>query len=209
MIIFILTDDTIRSIVLIQQAHKRANNNFNDIVAQLYQQEFKTQEKAKYEHIRQAKEEALEEQRISEENKRRVEAEKQAESDRISREHDKTTEQPDTERTQEVSDENENEGGVPNTATSDTIGSDWSSVSPEIAANYMASKTGVSAGKWLDVIYKESSGNPYVENELSCWGLLQIMQSAHGQVSNLSPQDYLDKAVSIYQGSGGTAWVTW
>lgn len=209
MIIFILTDDTIRSIVLIQQAHKRANNNFNDIVAQLYQQEFKTQEKAKYEHIRQAKEKALEEQRISEENKRRVEAEKQAESDRISREHDKTTKQPDTERTQEVSDENENEGGVPNTATSDTIGSDWSSVSPEIAANYMASKTGVTAGKWLDVIYKESSGNPYVENELSCWGLLQIMQSVHGQVSNLSPQDYLDKAVSIYQGSGGTAWVTW
>ena len=186
-----------------------ANNNFNDIVAQLYQQEFKTQEKAKYEHIRQAKEKALEEQRISEENKRRVEAEKQAESDRISREHDKTTEQPDTERTQEVSDENENEGGVPNTATSDTIGSDWSSVSPEIAANYMASKTGVSAWKWLDVIYKESSGNPYVENELSCWGLLQIMQSVHGQVSNLSPQDYLDKAVSIYQGSGGTAWMTW
>ncbi|ASZ71393.1 transglycosylase [Lactococcus phage 56003] len=178
-------------------------------MAQLYQQEFKTQERAKYEHIRQAKEKAIEEQRISEENKRRVEAEKQAESDRISREHDKTTEQPDTERTQEVSDENENERGVPNTTTSDTIGSDWSSVSPEIAASYMSSKTGVSAGKWLDVIYKESSGNPYVENELSCWGLLQIMQSVHGQVSNLSPQDYLDKAVSIYQGSGGTAWVTW
>ena len=194
---------------MIQFAHKRANNNFNDIVAQLYQQEFKTQEKAKYEHIKQAKEKALEEQRISEENKRRTEAEKQAESDRISREHDKTTEQPDTERTQEVSDENENERGVPNTTTSDTIGSDWPSVSPEIAASYMSSKTGVSAGKWLDVIYKESSGNPYVENGLSCWGLLQIMQSLHGQVSNLSPQDYLDKAVSIYQGSGGTAWATW
>lgn len=82
---------------MIQFAHKRANNNFNDIVAQLYQQEFKMQEKEKYEHIRQAKEKAIEEQRISEENKRRVEAEKQAESDRVSREHDKTTEQPDTE----------------------------------------------------------------------------------------------------------------
>ena len=194
---------------MIQFAHKRADKDFNDIVAQLYQQEFKTQEKAKYEHIKQAKEKALEEQRVSEENQRRVEAEKQAESDRISREHDKTTEQPDTERTHEVIGENENEGGVPNTATSGTIGSDWSSVSPEIAANYMASKTGVSASKWLDVIYKESSGNPYVENELSCWGYLQIMQNVHGQVSNLSPQDYLDKAVSIYQGSGGTAWATW
>ena len=194
---------------MIQKAHKKADKGFNDVVAQLYQQEFKTQEKAKYEHIKQAKEKALEEQRISEENQRRVEVEKQAESDRISREHDKATEQPDTERTQEVSGENENEGGIPNTATSGTIGSDWSSVSPEIAANYMASKTGVSASKWLDVIYKESSGNPYALNSLSCYGLLQIMQSVHGQVSNLSPQEYLDKAVSIYQGSGGTAWATW
>ena len=159
-------------------------------MAQLYDQEFKTQEKAKYEHIRQAKEKALEEQRI--------EAEKQAEADRIARE------QLEAEREQEVSLE-----VVPNTATNGNVGTDWSSVSPEIAANYMSSKTGVTASKWLDVIYKESSGNPYVENELSCWGYLQIMQSVHGQVSQLSPQEYLDKAVSIYQGSGGTAWATW
>ena len=163
--------------MLIQQAHKRADNGFNDIVAQLYEQEFKTQEKAKYEHIKQAKEKAIEEQR--------------AEADRIERE-------------QEVSLE-----VVPNTATNGNVGTDWSSVSPEIAANYMASKTGVGASKWLDVIYKESSGNPYALNSLSCYGLLQIMQSVHGQVSNLSPQDYLDKAVSIYQDSGGSAWATW
>ena len=186
---------------MIQFAHKRANNNFNDIVAQLYDQELKTQEKAKYEHIRQAKEKALEEQR--------VEAEKRAEADRIAREHDKATEQPEAERTKEVSGEDENERVVPNEATNGIIGPNWSSVSPEIAANYMASKTGVSASKWLDVIYKESSGNPYVENPIGCCGLLQINQSVHGQVSNLSPQEYLDKAVSIYQGSGGTAWETW
>ena len=144
-------------------------------MAQLYDQELKTQEKAKYEHIRQAKEKALEEQRRAE-----------------------------AERTKEVSGED-----VPNEATNGIIGPNWSSVSPEIAANYMASKTGVSASKWLDVIYKESSGNPYALNSLSCYGLLQIMQSVHGQVSNLSPQEYLDKAVSIYQGSGGTAWETW
>ena len=162
---------------MIQFAHKRADKGFNDIVAQLYEQEFKTQEKAKYEHIKQAKEKAIEEQR--------------AEADRIERE-------------QEVSLE-----VMPNTATNGNIGTDWSSVSPEIAANYIASKTGVTASKWLDVIYKESSGNPYALNSLSCYGLLQIMQSVHGQVSNLSPQDYLDKAVSIYQDSGGTAWATW
>jgi soluble lytic murein transglycosylase-like protein len=188
---------------LIQFAHKRADKGFNDIVAQLYDQELKTQEKAKYEHIRQAKEKALEEQRVSEENQRRAEA------DRIAREHDKATEQPEAERTKEVSGEDENERVVPNEATNGIIGPNWSSVSPEIAANYMASKTGVSASKWLDVIYKESSGNPYALNSLSCYGLLQIMQSVHGQVSNLSPQEYLDKAVSIYQGSGGTAWETW
>ena len=159
-------------------------------MAQLYDQEFKTQEEAKYEHIRQAKEKALEEQR--------VEAEKRAEDDRIARE------QPNAERVQEVSIE-----VAPNTETNSIIGSDWSSVSPEIAANYIASKTGVSASKWLDIIHKESSGNPYVENPIGCWGLLQINQSVHGQVSQLSPQEYLDKAVSIYQSSGGTAWETW
>ena len=189
---------------MIQKSHKRADKGFNDIVAQLYEQEFKTQEKAKYEHIKQDKEKALEEQRISEENQRRVEAEKRAETDRIAREYDKATEQPEAERTKEVSIE-----AAPNTETNSIIGSDWSSVSPEQASEYLASKTGVSASKWLDVIYKESSGNPYVENPIGCWGLLQINQSVHGQVSNLSPQDYLDKAVSIYQGSGGTAWATW
>ena len=157
-------------------------------MAQLYQQEFKTQEKAKYEHMRQAKEKALEEQR--------------AEAGRIEREHDEETKRG----SQDVSGKDEM---TPNVVASNTIGSDWSSVSPEIAANYMSSKTGVSANKWLDIIYKESSGNPYIENELSCWGLLQIMQNVHGQVSNLSPQEYLDKAVSIYQSSGGTAWATW
>ena len=204
-----MTDDTIRSIALIQFAHKRANNNFNDIVAQLYQQEFKTQEKAKYEHIRQAKEKALEEQRISEENKRRVEAEKRAEADRIAREHDKATEQLDTERTQEVSGKDENEGAVPNEAINGNVGADWSSVSPEIAANYLASKTGVSAGKWLDVIYKESSGNPYVENPIGCYGLLQINQNSHGNVSGMTPQEYLDTAVNIYESQGGRAWQVW
>ena len=184
-------------------------------MAQLYQQEFKTQEKAKHEHIKQAKEKAIEEQRNSEEN-RKLEEEKTG---------DEQSERENKERAEQATFGNgENDNGLDNgnissdtneaitateNSTSSVIGNDWSKVSPEIAANYMESKTGVSASKWLDVIYKESSGNPYVENELSCYGLLQIMQSVHGQVSNLSPQDYLDKAVSIYQGSGGTAWATW
>lgn len=167
-------------------------------MAQLYDQEFKTQEKAKYDHIRQAKEKAIEEQR------------REAIDNARERDREKSTVQNDA----DSQDTDNSKAGLqtpePTQQTkSSVIGSDWSQVSPEIAANYMSSKTGVSASKWLDVIYKESSGNPYVENELSCYGLLQIMQSVHGQVSQLSPQAYLDKAVSIYQGSGGTAWATW
>ena len=197
------------SISNIQKAHKKADNGFNDFVAQLYQKEIKSSQEAKEEHVRQAKEKAIEEQRISEENQRRIDEEKRAEADRIAREHNQATEQPDTTGAQETSIENANETTISNEAVNGVIGPDWSSVSPEQAANYMASKTGVSISKWLDVIYKESSGNPYALNGLSCYGVLQIMQSVHGQVSQLSPQGYLDKAVSIYQESGGTAWETW
>ncbi|QHJ81371.1 MAG: hypothetical protein [Bacteriophage sp.] len=190
---------------MIQKAHKKAYNNFNDVVAQLYQQEFKTQEKAKYEHIKQAKEKAIEEQQKLEEDKARTE--------QLARDDRERAEQG----TKEINGLDNNNTAIKideavtttENSTSSVIGNDWSQVSPEIAANYMASKTGVSASKWLDVIYKESSGNPYALNSLSCYGLLQIMQSVHGQVSQLSPQAYLDKAVSIYQGSGGTAWATW
>ena len=197
------------SISNIQEAHKKADNNFNDFVAQLYQKEIKSSQEAKEEHIKQAKEKVIEEQRISEENKRRIEEEKRAEADRIARVNIEKAEQREAERQKKIDMENEAKRDIYQPNTNGAIGTDWSTVSPEIAADYMASKTGVSASKWLDVIYKESSGNPYVENELSCWGLLQIMQSVHGQVSNLNPQAYLDKAVSIYQSSGGTAWETW
>lgn len=178
-------------------------------MAQLYEQEFKTQEKAKYEHIKQAKEKALEKQRVSEENKRRIEEEKRAESDRIAREHNQTTEQSNAKGTREVNRKDDDETTISNEAIDGAIGSDWSSVSPDEASQYMSARTGVPASKWLDIIYKESSGNPYALNSLSCYGMLQIMQSVHGQVSQLSPQAYLDKAVSIYQESGGTAWETW
>lgn len=190
---------------MIQEAHKKADNNFNDFVAQLYEQEFKTQEKAKEEHIKQAKEKALEEQRVIEENQRREAINNARERDR-----EKSTIQNDTDSQDKDNSKAEIQTPEPTQQTnSSVIGNDWSQVSPEIAANYMSSKTGVSASKWLDIIYKESSGNPYALNSLSCYGLLQIMQSVHGQVSQLSPQDYLDKAVSIYQSSGGTAWATW
>lgn len=199
---------------MIQEAHKKADNNFNDFVAQLYEQEFKTQEKAKEERIKQAKEKAIEEQRkleekIKQDNERsRQEAEaidqaRERERKNATVSSDYNPQNPNNTETRVQASESTQQN------TGSVIGNDWSQVSPEQASQYMSARTGVSASKWLDVIYKESSGNPYALNSLSCYGLLQIMQNVHGQVSNLSPQDYLDKAVSIYQSSGGTAWATW
>lgn len=194
---------------MIQETHKRADSDFNDVIAQLYQDSFKTQEKAKEEHIKHAKEKAIEEQRVNRENQLRIEAEQRAEADRIARANIEKAEQLEAERQKKIDMENEAKRDVSQSNTIGAIGSDWSTVSPETASSYMASKTGISASKWLDVIYKESSGNPYAINPIGCYGLLQINQSVHGNVSSLSPQEYLDKAISIYQSSGGTAWETW
>ena len=172
---------------MIQQAHKKADKGFNDIVAQLYDQEFKTQEKAKYEHIKQAKEKAIEEQR--------AEAEKRAEDDRIARE------QLEAEREQEVSLE-----AAPNTETNSIIGSDWSSVSPEQASEYLSNHTGVSADWWLKIAMAESSGNPMALNSIGCFGLYQINQSVHGDFKSATPEQYLNKVVEIYNSQGKMAW---
>ena len=169
---------------MIQFAHKKADKGFNDIVAQLYDQEFKTQEKAKYEHIKQAKEKAIEEQRF--------EAEKRAEADRIVREHEQATEQPNID--------------VPNTETNSIIGSDWSSVSPEQASEYLSNHTGVSADWWLKIAMAESSGNPMALNSIGCFGLYQINQSVHGDFKSATPEQYLDKVIEIYNSQGKMAW---
>ena len=163
---------------MIQQAHKKADKGFNDIVAQLYEQEFKTQEEAKYEHIKQAKEKAIEEQR--------------AEADRIVREHEQATEQPNID--------------VPNTETNSIIGSDWSSVSPEQASEYLSNHTGVSADWWLKIAMAESSGNPMALNSIGCFGLYQINQSVHGDFKSATPEQYLDKVIEIYNSQGKMAW---
>ena len=91
-------------------------------MAQLYQQEFKTLEKAKYEHIKQAKEKSLDEKR--------------AEADRITRENSQEPEQANVEATQGISRGDE----APNEAINGNIGNDWSSVSPEIDSKLKTKK---------------------------------------------------------------------
>lgn len=85
------------------------------------------------------------------------------------------------------------------------IGSSWGGVSPRQAAAYMASKTGVSQARWENIIFAESSNNATVVNSIGCYGYLQL-HPVHGSVSTMSPQQYLDTAVSVYHSQGIAAW---
>lgn len=193
------------SIYYIQQAQKQTDNQFNDVIAQLYKDAKENAEKAEKERVRQAKEKELEEQRIDLENKRRIEEAKRAEANRIAREHIKAIEQQNSKRAQEISRENEAKRAVPNTTTNGNVGSNWSSVSPQQAAAYMASKTGVPQGTWERIIYAESTNNPTITNSIGCFGYLQL-HPVHGNVSGMTPQQYLDTAVGVYSSQGLSAW---
>lgn len=83
-----------------------------------------------------------------------------------------------------------------------TVGADWSSVTPEAAAQIMASKTGVPAETWAGVIYRESSNNPTIVNSIGCFGYLQL-HPVHGAVSTWTPEQYFNKAAEIYNSPNG------
>ena len=208
--IFILTDDTIRSIALIQEAHKKADNDFNDFVSQLYEQEFKTQEKAKEEHIRQAKEKAIEDERqLEEKHKQNIErARQEAEAINQSRERERKNATVQSNTNPQNTDNSEarvQATETPQPTTSTVIGNDWYQVSPEQASEYMSARTGVPASTWQAIIYAESTNNPTVTNSIGCFGYLQL-NPVHGNVSGMTPQQYLDIAVSIYNSQGLSAW---
>lgn len=206
---FILTDPTLISINYIQQAHKKADNGFNDAIAELYEQELKTQEKAKEEHIKQAKKKAVEDERFELEKAERA---RQAELERVAEENRKNNEL-EAERLQQEEARNNLQGEQTSIQTteptqqtdSSVIGNDWSSVSPEQASAYMSARTGVSASTWQQIIYKESTNNPTVTNSIGCYGYLQL-HPVHGSVSTMSPQQYLDTAVAVYNSQGLSAW---
>lgn len=214
MIIFILTDPTMVSINHIQKAQKQADNGFNDVIAQLYQDTFKTQQKAKEEHIRQAKEKAIEEQRqLEEKHKQDIERQRQ-ETEAINQARERERKNRTVSSDTDPQNSDNSEAGVqapetPQPTTSTAIANDWSQVSPEQASQYMSARTGVPVSTWQGVIFRESSNNPYALNSLGCFGYLQIMQNVHGNVSTWTPQAYLDKAVEIYQSQGARAWEAW
>ncbi len=184
-------------------------------MAQLYKEEFSKQEKAKEEHLKQAKEKA-----IAEETKERERLEKEA-SEARAREQAERDKQLDRERVEQealqraestnntnVQDTPSNAVQAPETpvqSTSSVIGSDWSQVSPEQASQYMSARTNVPASTWQAIIYAESTNNPYVTNRIGCYGYLQL-HPVHGNVSGMTPQQYLDTAVGVFNSQGLKAW---
>ena len=211
----LLTDPTLVSINHIQQAHKQADNGFNDIVAQLYKQEFSKQEKAKEERIKQAKEKEIEQQKAETERvakeiseTRRIEQAKrdeQANRERAKQEALQRAESDSINSAQDTPNDAVQAAETSVQSASSSIGSDWSEVSPEQASAYMSARTGVSASTWKAIIYAESTDNPYVTNRIGCYGYLQL-HPVHGNVSAMTPQQYLDTAVGVFNSQGLKAW---
>lgn len=212
---FLLTDPTLISINHIQQAQKQADSGFNDVIAQMYQETFKTQEKAKEKHIKQAKEKALELQRVEEETRKKAEQE----AERVREEQHKATleaERAERERQEASARETQNnksntagerlrENSISSQSSEGAVRNSWAEVSSEQASQYMASKTGVPASTWQAIIYAESTNNPTVTNSIGCFGYLQL-HPVHGNVSSMTPQQYLDTAVGVYNSQGLSAW---
>lgn len=139
---------------------------------------------------------AKEQERLAEESKRQSEIERNAVAESNNSEVDSRDARP--ESSMEVQ---SRDTQVPASG----IGVTWSEVSPQQAAAYMASKTGVSAARWEAIIYAESTNNPTVVNSIGCFGYLQL-HPVHGAVSQMTPQQYLDTAVSVFASQGIGAW---
>ena len=209
-IIFLLTDPTLISINHIQKAQKQADSGFNDVIAQLYQETLKAQQEAKEEHIKQAKEKAIEEQRqLEEKHEQDIErARQEAEAINQVRERDRenaTVQNNSNPQNTDNTEVNIQTSEPTQQTASSVIGNDWSQVSPEQASQYMSAKTGVSASTWQQIIYRESTNNPTITNSIGCFGYLQL-HPVHGNVSSMTPQQYLDTAVSVYNSQGLSAW---
>lgn len=175
--------DSIRYIHKANKSHERA---FESIIDKVYREDKERKEKAdkaKLERENKKRKEELEKLKETQ-DKQQKEVEKLLEETKVIVEEQP---QPQFE-----------EKGV-------GLGSTWSEVSPEQASQYMASKTGVPASRWMAIIYHESTNNPTVTNSIGCFGYLQL-HPVHGAVSQMTPHQYLDTAVGVYQSQGLTAW---
>ena len=208
---FLLTDPTLISINHIQKAQKQADSCFNDVIAQLYQETFKTQQKAKEERVKQAKGKAIEEERILEEKHKLYIERQQQEAEAINQSRERDRENATVQNNSNAQNTDNTEANIQTSeptqsSTSSVIGNDWSQVSPGEASQYLSNRTGVSADWWLKVAMAESSGNPTALNSIGCFGLYQINQSVHGNYQGATPEQYLNKVIEIYNSQGKGAW---
>ncbi|MDR0299580.1 MAG: hypothetical protein LBI13_05805 [Streptococcaceae bacterium] len=106
------------------------------------------------------------------------------------------------------SDNNSIKVTVPTTSASTS----WSGWSPAQAAQYVSNGTDVSATQWLNIIYRESSGNPTATNSATgTYGYFQMNGVVHGvDYATMTPQQYLDAVIALYKAQGAGAWSqTW
>lgn len=218
----ILTPIVLEDIQHIQKANTSHERAFESIVDKVYREDKERKEKA--ENDRKKKEAILHKQELekrkAEADKRAKEKERHVAEDRARREAEQRTTAEElssghNESVREgVSNDASPESGIDKRKANDTngvssgLGSTWSEVSPEQASQYMAQGTGVSADVWAGVIYRESSNNPTIVNEIGCFGYLQL-HPVHGASSTLTPQQYLDKAIEIYNTAGAGSWEAW
>lgn len=202
----ILTPIILEDIEHIQKANKSHERAFESIIDKVYRED--KERKGKAENDRKKKEAILHkrelEKRKAEEAKRAEEIKRHDAENRARRE----TEQRTVAEEVPSSNNDRGRGDRESVSTSGVIGSTWAEVSPEQASQYMAQGTGVSADVWAGVIYRESSNNPTIVNEIGCFGYLQL-HPVHGPSSTWTPQQYLDKAIEIYNTAGAGSWEAW
>lgn len=191
--------DTIRHI---QKAHTSHMTAFESVFDKVERKEKERKEKA--ENERKKKAAILSKQRLE---KRKAESDRKAKETQRHDAENRARQRVEQHNVAETIDgaNNDSNGGGESVQQTSIIASTWSEVSPEAAANYMASKTGVPASRWMAIIYHESTNNPTVTNSIGCFGYLQL-HPVHGAVSQMTPQQYLDTAVGVYQSQGLAAW---
>lgn len=223
----ILTPIILEDIEHIQKANKSHERAFESIIDKVYREDKERKEKA--ENDRKKKEAILHKQRLekrkAEEAERAKRKERHVAEDRARREaeqrsiaeelpsghnenvRERVSDDATLESEMDRREANDN-NRVPSGSVSSGLGSTWPEVSPEQASQYMAQGTGVSADVWAGVIYRESSNNPTIVNEIGCFGYLQL-HPVHGPSSTWTPQQYLDKAIEIYNTAGAGSWEAW
>lgn len=211
----ILPVTEVDSIKHIQKAHTSHITAFESIFDKVErrgkeckERKEKQREKEKKDAINRKRKGEQEKHRKREEAKRVLEEQRRAAQETVRIEQERAAEAAKDRTDQAIQaggqeDQSTSRGSVQ--ASNGSIGATWAEVSPEAAANYMAAHTGAAASRWLSIIYHESTNNPTVTNSIGCFGYLQL-NPVHGAVSQMSPQQYLDTAVGVFNSQGLSAW---